>query len=108
MKPGLSVLALIADDTSSRWSDCAKDCAVNSYKSVEPCDLLCRQQSQWWSMPRLHGVGGPILEFSLGRVKEEAEEGDDGVGPGLAMLVESSWFPFDAMALWLFYTDLQK
>ena len=29
----------------------------------------------------------PILEFSLGRVREEAEEGDDGVGPGLAMFV---------------------
>lgn len=52
--------------------------------------------------------GGAILEFSLGRVREEAEEGDDGVGPGLAMLVESSWFPFEAMTLWLFYTDLQK
>lgn len=109
MKPGLSVLALIADDTSSRWSDCAKDCDVNSYKSVEPSDLLCRQQSQCWSMPRLHRGGwGAILEFSLGRVREEAEEGDDGVGPGLAMLVESSWFPFEAMTLWLFYTDLQK
>ena len=82
MKPGLSVLALIADDTSSRWSDCAKDCAVNSYKSVEPCDLLCRQQSQWWSMPRLHGVGGPILEFSLGRVKEDRHEVTCKLRPG--------------------------
>lgn len=46
-------------------------------------------------MPRLHSVGGPHLRILTWKSQGGwLEEGDDGVGPGLAMFVGIELVPF--------------